>query len=101
MISFLLLACAVGLLVLGLQTGVVPGPVGQWLYYAALLWALLTTWHLCRAINIRIGWTLIATALTPFFGIFVLVVLVRVYAKRTGTRLTLLMGDRESGRIAA
>src|SRR5262245_4565490 len=80
MISFLVLVCTGGLFLLGRQAGTGLGVAGVWIYRGALIWSLITTWRLCRAIGVGIAWTLVATVLSPFLGIFLLVVLVRMYA---------------------
>ena len=62
---------------------------------AALAIGMITTWRLCRAIRIGIGWTAVVTLLSPVSFVIEMIVLFRIYAKRTGLRLTFLMGDRD------
>jgi hypothetical protein len=62
---------------------------------AALAYGVVMTWRLCRSINIGIKSTVVATVLAPFFFLFELVVLLRIYAKRTGLGLTFMMGDKD------
>jgi hypothetical protein len=102
LISFLLLVCACGVLSLSMvygQPGIVPA--ARLIYYATGLWVAVATWRLCRAIGIGITWALIATLLAPFVGIFELIILLRVYARRTGIKLSFLMGDRDPEGAAA
>ena len=96
LISFLVVVCANGAFSLASVYRLFPlVPVAKWVSYAAFLAFAVTTWRLCRAIGIGAVWALIATALSPVFGIFELVVLLRVYARRTGIKLTFLLGDQE------
>ena len=102
LVSFLAFACAAGLLILSMlyrQPGIMP--VARWTYQGTALWVAVTTWRLCRSVGVGIVWTLIATVLAPLFGILELIVLLRVYATRTGLKLTFAMGDKKSEDAAA
>jgi hypothetical protein len=52
------------------------------------------TWRFCRSIGIGRAYSAINAVLSPFIFLIQLVVLLRMYAKRTGVRLTFLLGDR-------
>jgi hypothetical protein len=54
----------------------------------------VATWRFCRSIGIGTAYSVVNVLLSPFVLIIQLVVLLRIYAKRTGVRLTFLMGDR-------
>jgi len=69
--------------------------------FATLGFGMIMTWRLCRAIGIGTGGTLLATVLAPFVIIIEMVILLRIYSKRTGLGLTFMMGDREQARRAA
>jgi len=62
--------------------------------YACLTFSVAVTWRFCRSIGFGKATSAINAALCPFIFIFQLVVLLRMYAKRTGVRLTFLMGER-------
>ena len=59
-----------------------------------VIFSVVVTWRFCRSIRIGKAASAINAALSPFIFIFQLIVLLRMYAKRTGVRLTFLMGDR-------
>jgi len=104
LISFLVALCANGLNLLA-------GNVQQdhpALFLASLALAMATavffvfaTWGLCRSIQIGIAPTLAFCVLSPILFIVALVVLNRLYAKRTGLKLTMFMGDKEPRSKAA
>ena len=100
MISILMILCVLGLMILGGRAGAVPAVVFWWIRRVVILWLAISTWRLCRAIGLGIIWTAIATALSPFLGLFESVVLLRVYASRTGVKLTLL-GEKDPEKAAA
>ena len=59
-----------------------------------MLFSVVVTWRFCRSIQIGKLASAVNAALSPFIFIIQLIVLLRMYAKRTGVRLTFLMGDR-------
>ncbi len=58
----------------------------------------IVTWRFCRAIGIGAAWSAINAVLSPIIALLQLVVLLRIYAKRTRTGLTFLMGERAPSR---
>ena len=66
-----------------------------WCQLAALVFAMITTWQLCRAIRIGVVATVLVTLVSPVAFIIEFIVLLRLYAKRTGLGLTFMMGDKE------
>ena len=62
--------------------------------YGCLIFSVAVTWRFCRSIGFGKVASAINAAVSPFIFIFQLVVLLRMYAKRTGVRLTFLLGDR-------
>ena len=60
----------------------------------AVVFAAVITWRFCRSIGIGITMTVLNTLTSPIFFIIQLIVLLRIYAKRTGIGLTFLMGDK-------
>jgi hypothetical protein len=66
----------------------------SYLGLGCIIFSLVVTWRFCRSIQIGKLASAVNAALSPFIFIFQLIVLLRMYAKRTGVRLTFLMGDR-------
>ena len=97
LLSMLLIVCANGINVLvrpvdpGNGTIHVGAPL---LALVAIAFGMVTTWRLCRSINIGVVPTVITVLLAPFIFIIELVILLRIYAKRTGVGLTFIMGDK-------
>ena len=61
----------------------------------ALIYGMVTTWRLCRSLAISAPVAVLVTVLAPFSFIIETIVLLRVYAKRTGLKLTFMMHDKE------
>ena len=59
---------------------------------------VVATWRFCRALGIGTAWSAINALFSPFIAILQLIVLLRIYAKRTRTGMTFLMGERVPSR---
>ena len=59
---------------------------------------VVVTWRFCRALGIGTAWSAVNALFSPFIAILQLIVLLRIYAKRTRTGLTFLMGERVPSR---
>jgi len=69
----------------------------NFLALGCLIFSVVVTWRFCRSIGIGKAASAINAVVSPFIFILQLIVLLRMYAKRTGVRLTFLMGDRMPG----
>ena len=63
-----------------------------------LLSFVVVTWRFCRALGIGRAWSAINAVFSPFIALLQLIVFLRMYAKRTRTGLTFLMGERVPSR---
>lgn len=61
---------------------------------AVMIFGCVATWRFARSIGISKGWSAVNLALSPFICIVQLIVLLRMYSRRTGIGLTFFMGDR-------
>ncbi len=59
-----------------------------------LVFAMIATWQFCRAIQIGKLASFLNAIFSPVLFIFQLIVLLRMYARRTDTKLTFLMGEK-------
>jgi len=57
---------------------------------------MIVTWQFCRAIQIGKFVSFLNAVFSPVLFIFQLIVLLRMYAKRTNTKLTFLMGEKNA-----
>jgi hypothetical protein len=64
----------------------------------SILSFVVVTWRFCRALGIGTAWSAINALFSPLIAILQLIVLLRIYAKRTRTGLTFLMGERVPSR---
>ena len=65
---------------------------------AVMVFGCVATWRFCQAIGIGKAWSAINTALCPFTFLLQLIVLLRMYSKRTGIWLSFLGGDKAASR---
>ena len=61
---------------------------------AVMVFGCVATWRFCRSIGIGKGWSTVNLALSPFICVLQMIVLLRMYSRRTGIGLTFFMGDR-------
>ena len=98
LLSVLLLVCVNGINVLlgaFYVSNAIVSDIVDASWVAALGFGMVTTWRFCRSMNIGIAATGLAMLLAPFCFIIEVVVLLRVYARRTGLSVTFFMRDKE------
>lgn len=59
-----------------------------------MIFGLVMTWRFARSIKVGIPMAVVNTIAASIFFIIPLVVLIRIYSKRTGIRLSFLAGDK-------
>lgn len=62
----------------------------------ALVFSMVAAWRFCRALKFSKGWAA-ANVVFSVAILFQLIVLMRMYSKRTGTKLTFLLADGPPG----
>jgi hypothetical protein len=83
---------------IGLRLTPSPAPVALVVGLGLAVALTIVTWRFCRALGIGTAWSATNAVLSPFISLFQLVVLLRIYAKRTRTGMTFVMGERVPSR---
>ena len=66
-----------------------------------VLLAIIQTWRFCRSIGIGHPMSVVNALLCPFIFLIQVVVLLRMYSRRTGVKLGFFLGDKLPERRAA
>ena len=61
-----------------------------------VIFSIVMTFRFTRALKIGMTWAIINSIFCPFVFIIQIIVLLRMYVKRTGTQLSFFMGDKIS-----
>ena len=87
-------------LIAGFILRITPGgsPLQVIISILCILSIVVATWRFCRALGVGAVWSAINALFSPLVALVQLIVFLRMYAKRTRTGLTFLMGEKAPSR---